>query len=502
MLAPVVMIQGSSSSAGKSLIVTALCRLLARRGLRVAPFKAQNMSNNAAVCVDGSEIGRSQAVQAMAAGVLPCAEMNPVLLKPEGNDHSQVIAMGSLLETVSAGEYYRYKPRLWSLVTSALEQLRAQYDVVVIEGAGSAAELNLRVGDIVNMAVALHVQAPVLLVGDIDRGGIFAQLIGTVWLLEPEERELVKGLIVNNFRGDATSFANGVQILQERSGVPVLGVVPHIANLYIPEEDSVALDDPTSSAIASESSIDIAVIRLPHIANFDDFMPLEAELDVHLRYVNSASTLGEPNAVILPGTKSTIADLDWLRAEELDCAIQCLAARGTAVVGICGGYQMLGHTIRDPEKVEASIEMTAGLALLPIETRFGSVKATHQAAAEVLTGPGWLASLAGTSIWGYEIHMGQTISTNHWLKVTQRGGAGVCVADGAVDSEARIWGCYLHGLFENRAFRRSWLASLGWREGPATAEVPCGLETGLDHLADAVGANLDMIQLETIIWGS
>jgi adenosylcobyric acid synthase len=494
------MIQGSSSSAGKSLMVTALCRILARRGLRVAPFKAQNMSNNAAVCADGAEIGRSQAVQAAAAGVPPRAEMNPVLLKPEGNARSQVIAMGRPRYTVSARDYYRHKSTLWPLVTSALDCLRDASDVVVIEGAGSPAELNLRAGDIVNMAIARYAQAPVLLVGDIDRGGIFAQLLGTLWLLEPEDRALMRGFIVNKFRGDPTLFTDGVRIIEDRGKLPVLGVVPFIPDLAIPEEDSAALDLPPATLDADADAIDIAVIRLPRIANFDDFVPLAAEPGVRLRYVTTCATLGTPQAVIIPGSKSTIADLDWLRAQGLALAIRGLAERGAAIVGICGGYQMLGDVIRDPDRVEAAVEQTAGLGLLPMQTVFEPIKATHQAEARVLQGPGWLETLSGETIRGYEIHMGQSTGRHPWLKLIRRSAADVDVADGNVTADGQIWGCYLHGLFENEALRRAWLRSLGWQPAMSPAVGPTGLAVAIDHLADGVEASLDMTLLETMIW--
>jgi adenosylcobyric acid synthase len=324
------MVQGTSSSAGKSLLTAALCRIFARKGVRVAPFKAQNMSNNAAVCRDGAEIGRAQAVQAAAAGIEPIADLNPVLLKPEAGSRSQVIVLGRPWQTLKAGSYYRRnKEELWPIVTAALDRLRSAYELVVIEGAGSPAELNLRSFDIVNMAVARYARAPVLLVGDIDRGGIFAQLLGTLWLLPPEERELVRGLVVNKFRGDPSLFTDGVRILQERGGgVPVLGVVPYLPALSVPEEDAVALEGP-ARPIDPARSIDIAVIRLPHIANFDDFDALRGDGGgVRLRYVHSRAGLGRPHAVILPGTKSTIADLAWLRAEGLDEPIRALAARG------------------------------------------------------------------------------------------------------------------------------------------------------------------------------
>jgi adenosylcobyric acid synthase len=482
------------------MLVTALCRLFSRRGLRVAPFKAQNMSNNAAVCPDGAEIGRSQAVQAIAAGVFPTAEMNPVLLKPEGNAQSQVIAMGRPWRRVSAGEYYRHKSELWPLITRALEQLRASYDLVVMEGAGSPAELNLRPGDIVNMAVARYAQAPVLLVGDVDRGGIFAQLLGTVWLLDPSERALVRGLVVNKFRGDMSLFEEGVRILEARGDIPVLGVIPFITDIAIPEEDSATLDTERSHPTPQLNDIDLAVIRLPRIANYDDFAPLAAETGVRLRYVSSRAALGTPHAVILPGTKSTIADLIWLREQGLDEAIRQLAEQGTAVVGICGGYQILGRSIHDPQHVEASVDQTDALGLLPIDTQFDDTKATHQIHAQLLGGPGWLNALAGDRISGYEIHMGQTVSPQPWLRITQRSGRAVQFNDGAVRADGKVWGCYIHGLFTNAALRRAWLADLGWR-GADDALLPMiDLHTSLDRLADHVEASLDMPQLESIIW--
>lgn len=500
MKANVLMVQGSSSSAGKSMLVTALCRIFSRRGLRVAPFKAQNMSNNAAVCPDGSEIGRSQAVQAMAAGQSPTAEMNPVLLKPEGDAQSQVIAMGRPWRRVSAGAYYRHKSALWPLITQALDHLRASHDLVIMEGAGSPAELNLRPGDIVNMAVARYAQAPVLLVGDIDRGGIFAQLLGTVWLLDADERALVRGLVVNKFRGDMALFDEGVRILEARGEIPVLGVIPFMTDIAIPEEDSATLDTALSSLTQPIDDVDIAVIRLPRIANFDDFAPLAAETGVRLRYVSARSALGAPHAVILPGTKSTIADLMWLREQGLDQAILERAAAGVAVVGICGGYQMLGRSIHDPQHVEASVDQTHALGLLPLETRFNDSKATHQIQAQLLGGPGWLNALAGDRIRGYEIHMGQTVSPQPWLRITARSGQAVQCDDGAARPDGRVWGCYVHGLFANATLRRAWLTDLGWRGADGTLPPMTDLQTALDHLADHVEASLDMPQLESIIW--
>lgn len=498
MTAKVLMILGTSSSVGKSLLVTGLCHLFARRGVRVAPFKAQNMSNNAAVCPDGAEIGRAQAVQALAAGLEPHVDMNPVLIKPEADSRSQVVLMGRPWKTLDARDYYPKRDILWREVTSSLDRLREQYELVIIEGAGSAAELNLRANDIVNMAVARYANSPVLLAGDIDRGGVFAQLLGTLWLLEPEERELVKGLIVNKFRGDINLFTDGIQILEERGESPVLGVVPYLHNLYIPEEDAVALEDPFSTAQLSPEKIDIVVIHLPRIANFDDFDPLEKEPGVRLRYVQKPEQIGHPAAIIIPGTKSTVNDLAWLRSQGLDDIICQHAGSGGAVVGICGGYQMLGQTICDPNHIESQIEKMDGLSLLPIETVFAGNKATHQASAQVMSGPGWLARLSGQTVSGYEIHMGRTQSASGWLQITERNGESVYVLDGAASENGRVWGCYMHGLFANENLRHAWLKDLGWTE--TEGEQVNAFADSLTRLADTLESSLDMATLEKIIW--
>jgi adenosylcobyric acid synthase len=559
-----LMIQGTSSSAGKSLLTAALCRIFARRGVRVAPFKAQNMSNNAAVCPDGSEIGRAQAVQAAAAGIEPHADMNPILLKPEADAHCQVVLGGRAWRSLPAREYYQHKAALWSAVTGALDRLRAGYELVIIEGAGSPVELNLKPGDLVNMAVARYADAPVLLVGDIDRGGIFAQLLGTLWLLPPDEAALVRGFIVNKFRGDLTLFADGVRLLAERGGVPVLGVVPYLERLGIPDEDSVALEeaerasgrrmgDGQATVVAGihpgHAVLDIAVIKLPHIANFDDFDPLIHTPGVRLRYVATAAGLGHPDAVILPGTKSTVSDLGWLRRQGLEAAIIALARAGVAIVGICGGFQMLGQWVRDPLGVEVGhraafdtggasarrdpsnrdtgtaedTQRTRGLGLLPLDTVFSPDKTTHRAEARVLPAAAWLDAVVGKQILGYEIHMGQTEiaggegslgACQPWLHLTRRSQQPVSVLDGAMSPDGRIWGSYLHGLFENDALREAWLGSLGSRaEAPATASAAdhrpgsgainaaAQRQLAFDRLADAVEAALDMALLEHIIQG-
>jgi adenosylcobyric acid synthase len=495
MPAKTLMIQGSMSSVGKSMLVTALCRIFARKGIRVAPFKAQNMSNNAGVTSTGGEIGRSQHTQALACGIEPTVQMNPVLLKPEADMRSQVIVNGKIWESLPAIDYYQRKAFLWEQVTSALDSLRDEYDLIIIEGAGSPAELNLKQGDIVNMAVAQYAQSPVLLAGDIDRGGVFAQLLGTMMLLDPDEHQLIKGFIVNKFRGDPRLFEDGITILQDRSHVPVLGVIPYIHQHGIPEEDAVAIE-PQNRIASPIEAIDIAVIALPRIANFDDFDPLQAEHGVTIRYISDVSEFGTPDAVILPGTKSTIADYQWLQASGLAEKIQQYAVDGGAVVGICGGYQMLGQTIRNPQHIESDTDYLETLGLLSTETLFLSEKSTYQIQATIRSHIDWLKPLRGSRISGYEIHMGQTQSSSSWLSIQQRNHQDVTLSDGAINTEGRIWGCYIHGLFHNRDFRRAWLTSLGWQ----ITEIPnISLDNAFDRLADRVEAHLDINTLQQII---
>jgi adenosylcobyric acid synthase len=493
------MVQGTSSSVGKSLLVAGLCRLFARRGVKVAPFKAQNMSNNAAVCPDGAEIGRAQALQALAAGISPTADMNPVLLKPEADARSQVIVQGRVWQTLSARDYYPRKQHLWGIVTESLDRLRDAFDLVLIEGAGSPVELNLKAGDIVNMAVARYARAPVLLVGDIDRGGVFAQLLGTLWLLPEEERVLVRGLIVNKFRGDPDLFNAGIQILEERGGVAVLGVLPFLAHLDLPEEDAVALEQREAGS-PNSGTVEIAVVRLPRIANFDDFDPLGFEPGVRVRFVDAPSRLDQAHAIILPGTKSTIADLQWLRKSGLAEEIVRLAGEGVRVVGICGGYQMLGTVIRDPEQIESDCPEVPGLGLLPVETTFVPHKATCQVRVRVTgSGASWLTPLAGQVLDAYEIHLGRTATHQPWAEILSRNGLDCVEHDGGVGAEGRVWGCYLHGLFANDSFRRVWLASLSSPGSSPGSVYTARLDGALDRLADAIEAAINVERMEQII---
>jgi len=498
--APVLMVLGTTSDAGKSVLVTALCRIFRQDGVRVAPFKAQNMSNNADVTADGGEIGRAQSEQAAAAGILPTTAMNPVLLKPQGDRTSQVVVDGRADGLLRSRDFIERKRDLWPHVERALASLRGEYDLVIAEGAGSPAEPNLRTADIVNMRVALHAGAAVLLVGDIDRGGVFAHLVGTMALLPPEERALVRGFVINRFRGDASLLAPAIEDLEQRTGVPVLGVIPWLPDLRVAQEDAVVLERAVDAGAPHEAdehhAVDIAVARLPRIANFDDFDPLAAEPGVRVRYFARAEDLGAPSLIILPGTKATIADLAALRASGLADAIVARARAGTPVLGICGGFQMLGERLTDPMGVEAAAGTeVAGLGLLPITTTFAAEKVTRRAAGTVLasTGP-WAAS--GTAVEGYEIHMGRTegIDGATLAPLLRLDGAD----DGAVSADGRVAGCYLHGLFHNAAFRHALLTALGWdARGAATFDR----EREFDRLAQHVRSHLDVERVRAMVFG-
>ena len=496
-----LMIVGTSSSVGKSLLVAALCRIFAQQGLRVAPFKAQNMSLNSFATRDGREIGRAQAMQAQAAGIEPTVEMNPILLKPEADARSQVVVLGKPWATLQAGDYYTRKAELWEIVTGAFDRLSAQVDLIVIEGAGSAVEPNFRSTDIVNMRLAKYANAPTLLAGDIDRGGVFGALLGTLELMAPDERALVQGFLINKFRGDRKLLQPALEFITQRTGVPVMGVIPHLGNLRIADEDSVALerreteDGRRGTDHATRSApIDIAVVRLPHIANFDDFDALALEEGVRVRFVGAPDELRDADAIILPGTKTTIADLLFLNETGLAAAISARARQGAAVVGICGGFQMLGRVVRDPLRVESPRDAIEGLSLLPVETVFEREKATEQVTARIAAECGFLQGISGESIHGYEIHMGRTEGATPMLRVIQRGEQAVDAGDGAVDETGRVFGTYLHGLFDNPNFRRAWLNSLRPHATSADSLVAVR-EREYDRLAAAVRANVDMSML-------
>jgi adenosylcobyric acid synthase len=477
------MVQGTASSVGKSTLTAGLCRLLARRGVRVAPFKAQNMSNNAAVCADGGEIGRAQYAQALAARVEPTVDMNPILLKPQSGA-AQVVIRGRAVGTQTAAEYFGPRRRdYWPVVAEALDRLRADYDLVVAEGAGSPAEINLRDRDVVNMRVALHAapDADVVLVADIDRGGAFASLLGTLEWLTAEERRLVRGCILNRFRGDATLLHPAPRLLEERSGVPVLGVVPFIDGLGVPEEDAASL----SESAATNPLVEVAVVRLPHISNFDEFGPLGLEHRVRLVYVESPAELRAPDLVILPGSKATIADLEWLRTRGLAARIQWLAGHGTPVLGICGGMQMLGLRVFDPMRVESSAEVGEGLRLLPVKTELMAGKTLRRTSGfGHPTLAGFWACLRAQAVRGYEIHVGTSVSSTQSPLLTVEHGT-----DGAV--VGNVAGTYVHGVFEERGPREAVVRALASRRGfewASAAEAPDPFEA----LANVLEASLDL----------
>ncbi|MFC2021427.1 cobyric acid synthase [Chloroflexota bacterium] len=490
----VIMAQGTASNVGKSVLVAALCRIFRNDGLTVAPFKAQNMSLNSFVTPDGGEIGRAQAVQAEAAGIDPSVEMNPILLKPEGDSRSQVVVNGRPQMSTTAANYYTLKSQLWPAVTEALDKLRSRYQIVVIEGAGSPAEVNLAKDEIVNMRLARYCQSPVLLIGDIDRGGVFASLLGTLWLLTPEEQKLVKGLVINKFRGDLALLEPGIKFLEEKAGIPVTGVIPYFRDISIAQEDSVALEQ--SRPPQATFQIDVAVIRLPHISNFDDFDPLDNEDGIRVRYINSTKNLGSPDLIILPGSKTTVADLNWLRECGLADRITNLCHQGTFVIGICGGYQMLGRFIDDPEQVESMVLRQQGLELLPIITSFLPTKETHQIKGEVVSHRGLLAGTTGIGFEGYEIHMGRTESDEEGnaFCLKERSGKACDVLDGYLDSSGRVLGTYVHGLFGNRELRRAVLSQIAQSKGQLLSfdNDNDRRQDEYDKLADLIRSSLDM----------
>jgi adenosylcobyric acid synthase len=497
MPAKVIMVQGTASSVGKSVLVTALCRIFRQDGYKVAPFKAQNMALNSFVTKEGGEIGRAQAVQAEAAGIEPTVDMNPVLLKPEAGDKCQVIVLGKVAKNLKAVQYHEYTPELLKVIKESLQRLRRSYDIVVIEGAGSPAEVNLKDSEIVNMRIARLAKAPVLLVGDIDRGGVFAFIVGTLELLSDDERRLIKGLVINKFRGDISLLKSGLEFLEKKTGKPVLGVIPYFRDIAIAQEDSSYLDERLAQ---NGMGLNVAVIRLPHISNYDDFDPLE-EMGCQVHYVTEPAELESADLIILPGTKNTMADLAYLRRQKLDKAIVRRAKKGTPVIGICGGYQMLGKTISDPGKIESSKSVISGLGLLDIATVFVAEKKTTQVKAKITANSGVLKGLEGMVITGYEIHMGQTKSNkNPVLQVieTPRGKAGYF--DGAVDENGRVFGSYLHGLFHNADFVKALMNNLRQYRGIAASPLaPFNREQKYDRLADLVRQSLNMNELYRIV---
>ena len=477
-----IMVQGTMSGAGKSLLCAALCRIFAQDGYRVAPFKSQNMALNSFVTRDGLEMGRAQVVQAQAAGVEPDVRMNPILLKPSSDTGSQVIVGGEVRGQMSAAAYFKMKRQLIPEILAAFDSLSEEADIVVIEGAGSPAEINLKADDIVNMGLAKLVDAPVLLAGDIDRGGVFAQLYGTVALLEPEERARIAGLVINKFRGDVDILRSGLAMLEEKTGLPVLGVVPYL-HVEIEDEDSLSERLNARDAV---KPLDVAVIRLPHISNFTDFIPLEQHELLGVRYVQRARELGAPDLVILPGTTNTMEDLLWLRQSGLEAAVCRLAQAQTPVLGVCGGYQMLGQTLDDPAGTESGKPLSlAGLGLLPTRTTFDAQKRRTQVRAVALGAP-----FAGARMTGYEIHNGRTTVSGEPFCRLADGTPEGCVCQ-------NVFGTYLHGLFDSGELTQALVKLLCARKGISPREThPASMaeyrQTQFDLLADGVRKALDM----------
>ncbi len=486
---------------GKSIFVCALCRILKQDGYRVAPFKAQNMALNSFVTKDGKEMGRAQVAQAEAAGVLPRVEMNPILLKPTGDCGSQVILMGKPVGNMTAKEYYQKKNEFISIVQEVYDTLRTEFDIIVIEGAGSPAEINLKDGDIVNMGMARMASAPVLLVTDIDRGGAFAWIVGTLELLTADERNLVRGVVFNKFRGDKSILKPGLDMLESRINKPVVGVIPYIHNLSIDDEDSVSLEYNNGNDINKEHyDIDIAVIKLPRISNFTDFNIFTHEKDVRLRFADRANDIGKPDLLVIPGTKNTIEDLLFLQERSISEEIIKLSKCGTMIMGICGGYQMLGRQIRDPYHVESSRDSIQGLGLLNTITTFAREKHTYQVKARMLKHEGLFH--ADNELTGYEIHMGETTYNGHnsaryFARIAERAGEDVDVLDGSVSADGNVIGTYIHGIFDNDEFRSKLINYLKCKKG-LTSSDGCQVnfknikEHRYNELADIVRRNIHM----------
>ena len=498
-MAKAIMVQGTMSNAGKSLLAAGLCRIFKQDGYRVAPFKSQNMALNSFITEEGLEMGRAQVMQAEAAGIRPSVLMNPILLKPTNDVGSQVIVNGEVLGTMSARDYFKYKKKLVPDIMKAYDALAAENDIIVIEGAGSPAEINLKTEDIVNMGMAKMAKAPVLLVGDIDRGGVFAQLIGTVELLEEDERKMVKGLIINKFRGDKTILDPGVEMLEKRSHIPVVGVAPYL-NIQVEDEDSLTERFDRKQEV---DLIDIAVIRVPRISNFTDFNPFESIPGVSLRYVQHVSELKNPDMIILPGTKNTMEDLLWMRANGLEAAVLKEAAREKIVFGICGGYQMLGETLSDPHHVEAGGTIK-GMGLLPMDTVFAENKTRTRVSGKFLKLDGELAALSGAELEGYEIHMGETVlkeNAGHCVSIEDHV-SGAVKKDGAYCKN--VCGTYVHGVFDKEDVAEAVVRALGEKKGIDVSQMTgvdfaAFKETQYDILAAELRKHLDMKKIYEIL---
>ncbi len=513
------MIQGTGSGAGKSLITAALCRIFSDQGINVAPFKSQNMALNSAITAEGGEIGRAQALQARAARLEPTNDMNPILLKVSGESGSQVIIHGKVHATMKAREYYAFRDEAWKFVAESYKRLSQKHDLIVIEGAGSPAEINLMDVDIVNMAMAKHARAPVLLVGDIDKGGVFASLYGTVKLLGRDSR-YIKGFVINKFRGDRALLDPGLDMIHDRAGKRVIGVLPYINDMGLPEEDGLALAKKTEvrSKKSEGGAIKVVIVRLKYISNFTDFDPFSLEPGVEVVYSENPAEIGNADLVIIPGSKNTVMDLLLLREKHLDDSIKKAYEKGALVIGICGGYQMLGRRIDDPHGVESHHGRVDGIGLLNIETLFAKEKRTCLVEAEVLKGfrgqgPG--ASMDQGALKGYEIHMGTStgdIGLFRLTRVSQSAirnppvlgsprGQSEIILDGSMNKNC--WGTYIHGIFENDSFRQGIINQVRIAKGllPLDSRVSYGesQEKALDRLAAMVKDNIDMAFVRKLV---
>ncbi len=493
-----IQVCGTGSGVGKSVIVAGLCRIFLQDGFRVAPFKAQNMALNSFVTHEGDEIGRAQATQAQACRLKPTVDMNPLLLKPTSDTGAQIILRGKPIGNMSAIEYKDYKYKAKKEVLASFQRLKKEFEVIVIEGAGSPAEINLKAHDIVNMKMAQAADAPVILVGDIDKGGVFAWLVGTLELLTKGERKRIKGFIINKFRGDKTLLKSGIDFLEKKTGIKVLGIVPYFKDIKIPEEDSVSLDGFAGRKTRAEGMLNINVIYLPHISNFTDFDALEKEPDVRLEYIGRGQDLDRPDVLIIPGTKNTIADLNYLRESGL--AERILATvkdrPETVLIGICGGYQMLGQRISDPDRTESWEKEIAGLGLLPITTNFEKEKILSQVKAKEI--------ISGLGVSGYEIHHGRTQNPKDnrpAFRISERQGEKAEDADGTISEDGRIWGTYIHGVFDEDAFRRDFLNRLRLKKGwpPLSQRATFNLDKEFDKLAELLRENMELDLLYKIL---
>ncbi|MEW6738460.1 MAG: cobyric acid synthase [Nitrospirota bacterium] len=506
-MAKTLMIQGTGSGAGKSLIVAALCRIFRDMGINTAPFKAQNMALNSYITIDGGEIGRAQALQAEAARIEPSIDMNPVLLKASGDMGSQVIIQGKVHSTMKAKEYYAFKKTAWEAVKESFERLSQKYEFIIMEGAGSPAEINLMDVDIVNMSMSKHAKAPVILVGDIDKGGVFASLYGTIKLLGRDSR-YIKAFIINKFRGDIGILSPGLEMIKDRTGKPVIGVLPYIKDIGLPEEDGLALQKISlqPSAFSLQPSIKIVVVRLQYISNFTDFDPFLYEPDVELVYSDNPADIENADIVIIPGTKNTVKDLLFLKERHLKESIKRAYAKGVQIIGMCGGYQMLGKKIYDPYGVESSHKEIEGIGLLNIETAFEKTKVTAQVEAEIIN-PSFLAFSRQPSAFnlkGYEIHMGTSkgdIGLFKISRITHHASRITDVMDGSINNNC--WGTYLHGIFENDPFRRGIINNVRKNKNLPPLDLTVRYseikDRAIDNLAYVVKENIDMDFIKRLV---